>query len=368
MKSKLFFAALLILVIIGVISFWLCGLKQPLPKDITGLTWRSFKHAFINESGQVIRRQEADTVSEGQAYAMLRAVWMRDKNAFDRCYLWTEAHLSRTRIGKDNLLAWHYKDGRVLDWMPASDADCDYALALIFANALWPGRNPPEARKYGEKASAVLSDVLSFETERFSDGRIYLLPWIVEDGGQGARPLNPSYFSPAYFKVFFSFTKDKRWQELVDTSYYLWEELSQAGPLPDWCAFDSHQGFIPLKGKSNSFGWDAIRIPLKAGIDYSWFQDNRAKNLLCPYFSSLKDSVKEGVVTGPLFYASYAIALKVCGSPLAALFIQKVHQSITKVNGYWFYGRSDYYTSSLAWFPDGLERGIIKNCLKEKVL
>ena len=97
--------------------------KDITPKVIVENTWSGYKHFFLDADGRVKRPKEGDTVSEGQAYAMLRAVWMDDKKTFDGCYRWTEENLSRKNKTGDNLLAWHWKDGKVSDWMPASDAD-----------------------------------------------------------------------------------------------------------------------------------------------------------------------------------------------------------------------------------------------------
>ena len=95
--------------------------------------WSNYKDAFVTAGGRVRRpRDNDDTVSEGQAYAMLAAVLLDDRETFDKLYEWTDAHLSRRkRLGGDHLLAWHWQGGKVADWMPASDADCDFALALI---------------------------------------------------------------------------------------------------------------------------------------------------------------------------------------------------------------------------------------------
>ncbi len=112
-------------------------------RDLLRLTWEGYRRRFIQHDGRVIRPRDGnDTVSEGQAYAVLRAVWMDDQAAFDAVYGWTETHLSRVKARGDHLLAWRWGRGTdgnwgVLDWAAASDADEDYALALLFAARRW---------------------------------------------------------------------------------------------------------------------------------------------------------------------------------------------------------------------------------------
>ncbi|HPS54870.1 MAG TPA: glycosyl hydrolase family 8, partial [Sedimentisphaerales bacterium] len=157
------------------------GSAKIVSKKITESGWSGFKQFFIDSSGKVNRIEDGDVVSEGQAYAMLRAVWMDDKECFDNCYRWTEDNLSRVKTKSDNLLAWQWKQGEVYDWMPASDADIDYALSLIFADYKWSKKNLIGVEDYGGKAKAVLSDILDKETFRTLSGKLYLGPWVMDD-------------------------------------------------------------------------------------------------------------------------------------------------------------------------------------------
>jgi len=152
--------------------------KRFVSSDILKSTWVGYKKYFIEEDGRVKRPKENDTVSEGQAYAMLRAVWMDDKETFDRCYRWSEGNLSRTLMNQGHLLGWHWKNGHVDDWMPASDADIDYALSLILAQAKWEAGAPDGLEGYGSKAQKILSDVLTHLTYTTDSGRLYLSPWM----------------------------------------------------------------------------------------------------------------------------------------------------------------------------------------------
>jgi endo-1,4-beta-D-glucanase Y len=102
-------------------------------------SWSSYRQHFITTEGRlVLEEQGGGTISEAQAYALLRAVWAGDEKTFSRVCQWTRANLSREASHGDHLLAWKWgktPDGSwgVLDWNTASDADLDYALALLLA-------------------------------------------------------------------------------------------------------------------------------------------------------------------------------------------------------------------------------------------
>jgi endoglucanase len=334
----------------------------------------------------VKRPKEGDTVSEGQAYAMLRAVWMDDKEAFDRSYRWAEKNLSRKEKFGDNLLAWHWKDGAVSDWMPASDADVDYALSLIFAHAKWKIA-PAGAEAYGGKAKAVLEDILRLETYRTGSGRIYLSPWILKEGGGSENfPVNPSYYSPAHFKIFHKFSGAGTWLELADTSYYVLVSLSKsfngekgAGLIPDWCRVDNKDEFYPLEGKNGGFGWEAVRIPFRVAMDRFWFSDGRAQavcgaisgfaenewkkngRVFCEYYY---DGSPKAQYENSLFYSAYASAFLAAGLPGESALTAKARSYLEAEGADWFYQSTDeYYVNSLAWFLDGFVSGTIRDLL-----
>lgn len=358
------------------------GIRQS--RAITQETWRGYKHNFILEDGRVTRPASNDTVSEGQAYAMLRAVWMDDKETFDRCYAWTLANLSRLKEKGDHLLAWHWQSGGVIDLMPAADADIDYALALVFADAQWKGQAPKETPDYDVEARAVLNDILRFETFSTAGGRLYLAPWILDAGAAGAYPQNPSYYSPAHFRVFYDYTKDVRWNNLLDTSYFVLGSISKklggkigAGLFPDWCSVNSADQFNVLQEKNPGFGWEAVRVPMRVALDYFWNNEPRAKEVLAAMGAFVEGQWKKRKAVfceyqfdgqpikqyeNPLFYASYACAARVTGFPLWRQFLVKSRSFLHRSASGWYYADAqEYYVNSLAWFLDGMLSGQIKN-------
>jgi endoglucanase len=376
MAAVIFFAAIFLSQSVKTI-----GAAQILKK-----TWLGYKHFFVEKDGRVKRIRDQDTVSEGQAYCLLRAVWMDDKETFDRCYQWTEENLSRKKEKGDHLLAWQWKDGKIADWMPASDADCDYALSLLFAHARWQEKSPAGQEAYLAKAKKVLTDILNLETYVTASGRLYLSPWILEEkASRSLFPVNPSYYSPAHFRIFYLYTQDERWKLLIDTAYYLLGALAKqlgndqgVGLIPDWCSVDNTDQFFSLAGKNSGFGWEAVRAPLRVGLDFFWFKNEAAekifacglkqfienewekkKKVFCEYTYQGKVKI---AYENPLFYAAYSTALAVGKSPYTKALLEKSRSFLQKSGGFWVYqNANEYYVNSLAWFAEGLEGGVIKN-------
>ena len=171
-------------------------------------SWQSYCRHFINRDGRVIIPEEGGgTISEAQAYALLRAVWANDEPVFNRVYSFTYAKLSRARTHGDSLLAWRWgrlPDGSwgVLDANSATDGDLDYALALVLAHRLgW--RAPPNLPDYREEARRVQADILAKEVVALPGGDVLLTP----GNWHELKPpylVNPSYFSPAAYRLFAS--------------------------------------------------------------------------------------------------------------------------------------------------------------------
>ena len=189
----------------------LCLACQPDPSKarlerVLTASWQSYCRHFIKPDGQVIiPEQGGGTISEAQAYALLRAVWAGDETIFNRVYAWTHKNLSRAQTHGDSLLAWRWgrlPDGSwgVLDANSATDGDLDYALALVLAHRLgW--RAPPGLPDYLEEARRVQADILAKEVVALPGGELLLTPGNWHEP-QPPYLVNPSYFSPAAYRLF----------------------------------------------------------------------------------------------------------------------------------------------------------------------
>src|SRR5215470_5089229 len=58
-------------------------------------SWDAYSQRFIQKDGRVIDYSAAGiSTSEGQAYAMLRAVWIGDRDNFDKTFNWALNNLN----------------------------------------------------------------------------------------------------------------------------------------------------------------------------------------------------------------------------------------------------------------------------------
>ncbi len=335
-------------------------------EEISLRSWSHFKRTFLR-SGRVIRpTNNNDTVSEGEAYVMLRAVLMNDRETFNQCLSWTEAVLSRKKSHGDRLLAWHFENGQVSDTTAASDADIDYAFSLILAYRTW------HDKRYLQIAQEVLKSVLDHETAVIN-GRLYFLPWPSRKNlTDELIALNPSYYAPSHFKLFYEVSADNRWIQLSDTTYDLLErllvspgKLKNRGLIPDWIAVDKQGKIRTLPGKPVIYGWDAVRVPLRIAADFYLYNDQRALSILRSFsvsfekeFSSnfsiytYKDSTKKSYENALFYSAAYA-ATEAAGSSIAPIILQRLRKCI-RMSGDSFYYNSpdDYYINSLSWLPE----------------
>lgn len=215
-----------------------------------------FLARYVDGDGRVVRHDEGgDTVSEGQAYALLLAVGVRDRDTFDRVWDWTRDHLRRP----DGLLSWHWRDGRVVDRESAADADLDVARALVLAGEAF---DDPDLRDEGESVGDALMDR---ETVPASGGRL-LLPGTWADH-EPPYLVNPSYISPVATQVLQESTGDDRWRELEVGSRELVRKLTDGGRLPpDWAEVGADGAVRPARGpvgQPEVFGYEAARTVLR---------------------------------------------------------------------------------------------------------
>ena len=248
--------------------------------------WNYYKDNFIESYGQVVDPQSGDTTtSEGQAYAMLRAALMNDEVSFKGAWLWTQHHL-QFRLD-DKLISWKWEDGKQADSNNATDADIDIALSLIFASKIF---NEPE---YIEDAKEIMADIWR-QTVVDINGTYYLLPAEkITIRRAGGYLLNPSYFSPAHYRVFAEVDDNPNhdWLKLADDSYLILNRLKRwnnntTGLPPNWVLVNrSNGGFSSAAPYINQistdyFSYDAFRTLWRVALDVSWYDSNQGRNYL----------------------------------------------------------------------------------------
>ena len=76
-----------------------CAPAEARAADVLRETWSAYVQRFVQQDGRVVDPKAGGiTTSEGQAYALLRAVWMEDRPVFDRVLTWSVEHLSLIHI------------------------------------------------------------------------------------------------------------------------------------------------------------------------------------------------------------------------------------------------------------------------------
>ncbi|NJR16058.1 MAG: glycosyl hydrolase [Calothrix sp. CSU_2_0] len=260
-------------------------------RELLAQSWDSYRQRFIQNDGRVIDYEASDrSTSEGQAYAMLRAVIIDDADTFARTLDWGEKNLRRQENGKylDSLWAWKWgkrSDGTwgAIDNNFASDGDIDAITALIFASRRW---HRPE---YLELARTKLKDLWDSSTAIGFGGKRYLLPGPSSAfiPNSSTLHLNPSYLATYGFRIFAQVDRQRDWLGLVETSYQVLEkstQLSSVGLPSDWVALDIKTGqyqILPASSPIPSlYSFDAYRVWWRVALDATWFNSPPAKRYL----------------------------------------------------------------------------------------
>lgn len=341
-------------------------------RELLAQSWDTYRSRFIQSDGRVIDYEASDrSTSEGQAYAMLRAVLIDDADTFARTLNWGENNLRREENGKpiDSLWAWKWgqSNGK---WGPidknfASDGDIDAITALILASRRW---NRPE---YLELARTKLQDLWNFSTAPGPGGKHYLLPGpkVAFVPNPSTLYLNPSYLAPYAFRIFAQVDRSRDWLSLVDTSYQVLEKSSQVSTvgLPsDWIALDIKTGIYQVLPQSSPiqslYSFDAYRVWWRVALDYAWFNSDQARKYLTTSTKHLQviwrertllpariDLQGKGLVNyeATSQYAMLYAAWQIIEPKLGEEVLKKKLLPQYK-NGIWD-DHSAYYTQNLAW-------------------
>lgn len=350
--------------------------------------WHAYKITYIEAStGRTVDPSKDNiSTSEGESYAMLRAVWWDDKSTFDNSWAWTQKYIQHRN---DHLFSWLYgpkPDGSygVLTSLngqnSASDADSDIALALIFAHDRWGDQ------AYLTQAQAILKDIWSEEVV-FISGKPYLLANNVEKlQKKDNYIMDPSYLAPYEYRIFAHYDPNDNWLGLVDTSYKVisdsaslpLDKKSSAMLPPNWVLINKNTAALSPSSDSalsTDYGYDAMRIPFRLAVDWYWFKDSRDQQILSK-FSFLESQWHQhnllyatyghdGTVTqnneAPAMYGG-AIGYFMLEDPAAA---KQIYDSKLKVlynpdNNSWI-KTLNYYDDNWSWFGLALYNNFIIN-------
>ena len=237
--------------------------NQEADNDFVLNQWNTWKSTYITTDGaqeylRVQRPQNSyDTVSEGMGYGMLFSVYMDEQNTFDRLYSYVKLYQDGNA-----LMDWRIdSSGNVIGRGPATDADEDIALALIFADKKWGG--------YSSEAMRVLDGAYRI----FIESDTYLLK---PGNWGGSDTTNISYYMPAAYRIFADYTGQAGWMNVIDTCYEVINRSRHSSTylVPDWCTIDG----TPSGGHGYNYYNDAVRTPWRISIDYLWYGESRASD------------------------------------------------------------------------------------------
>jgi endo-1,4-beta-D-glucanase Y len=224
------------------------------------------------------------TVSEGIGYGMILSVFMGDQFLFDNLWKYEQDHLD-----SQGLMNWEIgPDGKVTagGGGAATDGDEDMAFALVMADRQWGGKGSLDDT-YLNTAKTLIDLIWNWEVDH-TRGE---MPKAGDQWGN-VDVTNPSYFAPAYYRIFGQVTgKTADWNKVVDASYSIIEKSLNAtsgnqnnGLVPAWC----NSSGTPVEAYSGAplyFQNDSTRTPFRIGQDYCFFGAAQAK----AYLSKISD-------------------------------------------------------------------------------
>lgn len=363
------FKSLVIIILFLIVAFVPAFANRVRMLDELSALWTFYKFNFI-ENGRVISHDENGvTTSEGQSYAMLRAVWACDPATFDTVWNWTKKNLRRKN---DKLFAWKYNNGKVLDYNAATDADVDIALALLLASRQFKNED------YAEEARKIMYDIWRYEVVKV-DKKYYLT------GGNWAPSqrypmIHVAYLAPYAYETFAAVDPDHPWKMLVETSYEIlhWIYDDQELELPPELVYiDKKTGTLllqrPGKKDTSRFSYDAFPIFWRVAVDYRWYGRNEEKlrKEMVTFFQSewkqnkaFYDTYKlDGTAISefeglPLYSTVHSLA-KIVNEPLAKEIRTKKLDPLWKktLKG----SPTPYYFHNWLWFGRAFELKSIRN-------
>ena len=217
----------------------------------------TFQRVKKPDSGTVI----GSTVSEGIGYGMILAVYMDDQKLFDNLWSYEQIHLGKVTSGGAG---------------GATDGDEDMAWALVMADRQWGGQGALKDT-YLNNAKKLIGLIWSLEVDQTRSD-------MLKPGDQWGNvdATNPSYFAPAYYRVFGQVTgKTDDWNKVISGNYDILEKSLNTtsgnatnGLVPAWCD-SSGKPISPYSGAPMYFQNDSTRTPFRVGQDYCYFGEPR---------------------------------------------------------------------------------------------
>ena len=241
--------------------------------------WQRFKENFYR-SGAVIDPMNGNRVtSEAEGYTLYLAVKFNDKKTFDETLKWV---INNLMVRDDSLLAWVYKDGKVMSKNNASDGDIFTAYALLLAYEKW------KDTFYKNLALRMIEDIkkLIIPLKQFS----LILPGEYGFLEGTYVKLSPAYYIPSAFRKFSEYDDKFFWESVYNDTYtfYSYVQFGRWKLPTDWIYFSlTEKKFFPADEK---LGIEAYREVLYILMD----KKNPEDSALLPFKSIVKLAREKG--------------------------------------------------------------------------
>jgi len=228
--------------------------------------WKSRHfHECGDGSACIPRADDNDCISEGIGYGMLLTAAFDDQAAFDQLWQYFKDHRRPSGMmnWRTNICGDSISDGA------ATDGDLDAAMALLQAGCAWGGT-------YAADAQALIQAMETTAIATCGSASV-IKPG---DNFGGCTETNPSYVTPAYYRVFQDVTGNAVWGSLLDSGYTLLaaNQARKGGVFSDW---SNDTGAASTTGShSDDFGPDASRVAWRVATDYMWNGEARAVPIL----------------------------------------------------------------------------------------
>ncbi|PWU12255.1 MAG: glycosyl transferase family 2 [Bdellovibrio sp.] len=233
-------------------------------RDSLSALWSFYKFTFIKDCRVVSLDEGSVTTSEGQGYALLRAVWEGDSKTFRCIWEWTKHNL---QVRGDALFSWKWK-GRVLDINSATDADTDIALALILASRRF------DDFSFLQEAQKIVNDI--WERETIAAGQLRYITGGNWAPAEAKPTIHVAYLAPYAYEIFAAIDRTHPWKLAVEGAYHIleWIYFERKLPLPPTLVYaDGTSGALLLEtnGAKPVFSVDDFPIFWRVALDREWF-------------------------------------------------------------------------------------------------
>jgi len=234
--------------------------------------WSQYKKEFVRRDGQVVDRSDDNaTYSRAIGYTLYLAYRFQDDDTFYRVYRWYRQNLYN---GSSKLAPNRW---RASDKNNSTDGDIWIAYSLLLM----------AEKSYDDELMELALNHIKTIREKLivsRQGKLFLLPSMSRYRDGNDMIINLSYYRFDIFDKFAEIDDLATWKKLSRDGEWLLNH-SWFTPLklhPDWITVDANLSVKPAK--DNSFGYDAIRIPLNL-MQSSLPSKYR---LLLPYFNYAK--------------------------------------------------------------------------------